>query len=184
MKKLLFVITLLLLPISISAKDYLEVTAPGNRQAQLAIARPIAMSGEQNDKLAQEVADIFSFDLTLAGPFQVMPISPAEGRTGIRAGEFNMATWQAAGANLLVKSGYIANTSTVTMEFRFYDVTRNKELAVKRFSGKRSDLRKIVHMFSDQDPAWLSPASPALLPAKPLFVSTATGSKEIYLDGL
>lgn len=179
--RFLIIITLcLVLPTAITAKDYLEVTAPGNRQAQLAISRPVPLSGEPIASLSQEVTDIFAFDLTLAGPFTVMPVSPSESRTGIRLGEFDMATWQTAGANLLVKTGYIANDATVTMEFRFYDVARGKELAVKRFTGKRSDLRKIVHMFSDVILQNIT-GEPGPFTGKTAFVSTASGSKEIYL---
>ncbi|WP_243372324.1 Tol-Pal system beta propeller repeat protein TolB [Geotalea sp. SG265] len=171
---------LLCLPCSIMADDYLEITAPGNRQPQLAIARPIPLSGSANTELAKAIADILAFDLTLSGKFTIMPSPPAETKTGIRSGEFDLAPWQTAGANLLVKSGYIDNGQTVTMEFRFFDVSRGKELAVKRYTGKRADHRKIAHMFSnDILRSVTGEAGP--FTGKTAFVSTASGTKEIYL---
>ncbi|ACM19459.1 biopolymer transport periplasmic beta-propeller repeat protein, TolB-related [Geotalea daltonii FRC-32] len=180
MKKFFILIMLLCLPGLNLAQDYLEVTAPGNRQPQLAIAPPVPLSGTHNAELDKTITDIFAFDLTLAGQFTVMPSPPGETRTGIRSGEFDLAPWQAAGANLLVKSGYIDNGATITMEFRFFDVSRGKELVVKRFTGKRTDQRKIVHMFSNEI---LSATTGETGPftGKTAFVSTASGNKEIYL---
>jgi TolB protein len=171
---------LLCLPTLAVAEDYLEVTAPGNRQPQLAIARPVPLSGNQSPDVAKTIADILTFDLTLAGQFTVMPTPPAETRTGIRLGEFDLAPWQAAGANLLIKSGYMDNGQTVTMEFRFFDISRGKELTVKRYTGKRADQRKIAHMFSNEI-LHVVTGEAGPFTGKTAFVSTAPGNKEIYL---
>jgi TolB protein len=179
----LFILWLLLLfiPASLSAQQgYLEVTAPGNRQLQLAVASPLPLSGSPNPEIARELAEVLQFDMTLAGPFTVMP--PSEGRAegGIRQGEFSFAPWKAAGADLVVKTGYSTNGKGLTVEFRLYDTTREKELTAKRFSGGRQDLRKIAHTFSNEIMrAITGEAGP--FTGKVAFVSTLTGNKELYL---
>src|SRR5262245_56757036 len=108
MKKLLTVVLiLLLLPVTISAQQgYLEVTAPGNRQLQLAVAAPVPLSGTQNSEVARELMDVLQFDMTLSGPFSVLPPPEARGEGGIRQGEFSFAPWKSVGADLVVKTGY------------------------------------------------------------------------------
>ena len=181
MKKCLLVLVLLLMPAFLQAQQgFLEVTAPGNRQLQLAIAQPVALTGGQNNETAKGIAEIFRFDLTLAGIFSVMPAPPAESRSGIRPGEFDLSTWQAAGANLLIKSGYTVSPDKLTVEFRLYDATTGRELVAKRYSGKRADLRKIVHSFSDETLLAVT-GERGPFTGKIAFVSTATGNKEICL---
>ena len=55
MKKFLLLLLLLsLAPVSLSAQDgYLEVTAPGNRALQLAIAPPVATAGSRERRYSQ-----------------------------------------------------------------------------------------------------------------------------------
>jgi TolB protein len=181
LRKLFIILLLLCTPAFVQAQqDYLEVTAPTNRPMPLAIAKPVSLFGGQQADLAKGISDIFSFDLTLAGPFSVMAVPPAESKSGIRPGEFDFAPWQSAGANLLVKSGYTASGDSLTIEFRLYDVPRKKELVAKRYSGKRADLRKIVHTFSDEI-MFAVTGTRGPFTGKIAFVSTATGSKEIYL---
>src|SRR6266581_8420893 len=96
----------LLLPAVLSAQEgYLEVTAPGNREIQLAIAAPQSLAGAAKAEVSKEIAEVLQFDLTLAGPFAVRSGNISQGG-GIRLGEFDFAVWQAAGAELLIKSGY------------------------------------------------------------------------------
>ena len=181
MKKFLVVLLLLCIPSLLQAQQgYLEVTAPGNRQMQLAIAQPVSLFGGQNADIAKGISEVFNFDLTLAGPFTVMPAPPSESRSGIRPGEFDFAPWQAAGANLLVKSGYTLSADSLTIEFRLYDVSRGRELVAKRYSGKRADLRKMVHTFSDEIMLAVT-GERGPFTGKIAFVSKATGNKEISL---
>jgi TolB protein len=93
-------------------QGYLEVTAQGNRQLQLAIAPCKGMGGAQHPEIAKEINEVLQFDLTLAGPFNVVSAAVAEGRSGIRPGEFEFAPWQAAGTEILVKTGYVVAGTT------------------------------------------------------------------------
>lgn len=171
----------ILLPIPLqSQEDYVRVTAPGNRKLQLAIAQPKTLSGNPIPAVAQEIADVQQFDLTLAGPFEVVRPQVSETSGGIKPGDFDMASWRATGADLLIKSGYTSTGDSITIESRLFDVTTGKELAAKRYSGSKRDLRKIVHTFSD-DVMAATTGIRGPFTSKIAFVSTLTRNKEIYL---
>jgi len=107
MKYLIVVIAAVIFPaVILAGQGYLDVTAPGNRQLQLAIPPSSSMDGAQNPEIVKELNDVLSFDMTLAGPFSVMSGAGGKENSSIRPGEFNFAPWKAAGADLLVKSGY------------------------------------------------------------------------------
>jgi TolB protein len=181
MKIFLFVIASILLPTMVlSGEGYLDVTAPGNRQMQLAIPPSSSLDGSQHPEIVKELNDVMSFDMTLAGPFSVMSGAGGNAGSGIRAGEFDFAPWKAAGADLLVKSGYRVKGSAVTLEFRLYDVFREKEIVAKRYTGTIRDLRKIAHIFDDQVMESVT-GERGPFSGKIAFVSKQTGNKEICL---
>jgi TolB protein len=160
-------------------QSFLDVTAPGNRQLQLAIPYAASLNGTPISAVMNEINDVLRFDLTLAGPFSVMTGTGAPSG-GIRPGEFDFGPWKAAGADLLVKSAYKVSGNALTLEFRLFDVTRGKELIAKRYSGTLRDLRKITHLFDDQIMQTITgEAGP--FSGKILFVSSRSGNKEIYL---
>jgi len=182
-QRLWLIVSLLFILVSLGSRaraEYLEVTAPGKQTVRLAIARPVALGGQAQAVTAQELADIFAFDLTLAGPFTVLPAPPADSSTGIRAGEFSYNQWQAAGADLLLKTGYSISGTDLVVECRLYDVVKQRELTVKRFTGAARDLRWIAHSFSDEVLRVVT-GKKGPFTGKIAFVSTATGNKEIYL---
>ncbi len=183
MNKVLFIMTLLglLLPAVLSAQEgYLEVTAPGNRQIQLAIAPPQSLTGAAKPEVAKEIAEVLQFDLTLAGPFAVRAGAINQGTSGIRHGEFDFAVWQAAGAELLIKSGYTLAADSVTVEYRLYDVIKQQELAAKRYTGRLADLRRITHTFADEVLLAIT-GERGPFSGKIAYVSKVTGNKELSL---
>ena len=128
---------LVLTPSSLFAQErYLNVTAPGNRTLKLMIAPPVAMTGSQNQAIAEGLIEVFSFDMTLAGPFSVQAPQATSATEGITPGSFDFAPWKAAGADLLLKSGYSLAGNTLTIECRLYDLAREAELTAKRFVGE------------------------------------------------
>jgi TolB protein len=180
-KKFLFMLALTLFPlIAQGQQSYLDVTAPGNRQLQLAIPMTKSLDGIQHPDIAKEVNDVLRFDLALAGPFSVMEGIGNPDGSGIRQGEFSFAPWKAVGADLLVMSGCKVSGNSVTLEFRLYDVLRGKELLAKRYSGTLRDVRKISHIFDDQLMLTVT-GEMGPFSGKIAFVSKRTGNKEIYL---
>ena len=180
MKKMLFILVLLFIPSIIYAEQgYLDVTASGNRQLQLAITAIRSPAGMENSAIVKDVSDILQFDMTLAGPFSVKTVAGNEGN-GIRPGEFDIAPWKAAGFDLLVKSSYAIADGNITLEFRLYDVFKNREMVAKRYVGNIFDLRKIVHTFADEIMQAVT-GETGPFTGKIAFVSKRTRNKEIYL---
>jgi TolB protein len=161
-------------------QGYLEVSAPGNRQLQLAIAAPKAIGSAAQQEINNEIAEVLQFDLSLAGPFSVAKPQVSESRSGLRLGEFDIAPWRASGTDLLVKTGYSVSGENVTVEFRLHDILTEKELTAKRYTGNRRELRRIAHTFADDIMAVLTGIRGPFT-GKVAFVSTSTGNKEIYL---
>jgi TolB protein len=171
---------LVLVAVSATAQEsYLEVTASGSGQISLAVANPVRMEGTERAEVARDVADALTFDMTLAGLFQVAAKDPERG--GIRPGEFSYAPWKAAGVKFVVKSGYsVTGTDRLTLELRLYDVLLEKMLTAKRYSGSTKDARRMAHTFSDEILRTVTgEAGP--FTGKIAFVSKQTGNKEIYL---
>jgi TolB protein len=182
LKKLLLIISLALLVSTplLAGQDYLEVTAPGNRLLTLAIAPPIHTGGSQDGAVSSELAELFRFDTTLAGPFTVRGTTVTEGKSGIKPGSFDFAPWKATGADLLLKTGYAVTGTTLVIECRLFDISRETELTAKRYTGNFKDLRRMGHNFSDEIMRVMTgEAGP--FSGKIAYVSTATGNKEIYL---
>jgi len=138
---ILFVIS----PAAFADEPVILVTAPQSTQLQMAIPAPIPLEGGVRPDVAAEISDVLRFDMTLAGPFAVMPGEGVPGNGGIRPGEFDFKPWEGAGAKFLVKSGYSVNAGKVTVEFRLYDVLLGKQLTAKRLTGSMADLRRMAH---------------------------------------
>ncbi|MGD0844577.1 MAG: Tol-Pal system beta propeller repeat protein TolB [Geobacteraceae bacterium] len=181
MKKIFLTLLVILSPALVHGQQgFLDVTAPGNRQLQLGISACKSLNGGQNPEIVNELNDVLRFDMTLAGPFSVMSGTGGNNNSGIRPGDFNFAPWKAAGADLLVKSGYRLAGSTLTLEFRLFDVFKEKEIVAKRYTGNIRDLRKIAHTFDDQIMLAIT-GEKGPFTGKIAFVSNRTGNKEIYL---
>lgn len=180
MKPILLLIFCLCTTLASAQQPFIEVTAPGNRTQQLAIAAPTAIAGSQNAAVASELAELFRFDLTLAGPFTVQESLPAKGDSGIKQGSFDFAPWKATGADLLLKTGYSISGNTLVIECRLYDLARETELTAKRYTGDPKDLRRMAHSFSDELMRVVT-GEKGPFSGKVAFVSTRTGNKEIYL---
>jgi len=161
-----------LLPTAIfSQDDFLRVTAPGNRSLKTAILLPVPVSGETDEKLAAEIAEIFRFDLEMTGLFTL--VAPAGDGT-------------AADADMLLKTGYKISGGTITFEYRLYEAAVGREVLAKRYSASRQDIRKTAHTFADEL-LFVLTGERGPFTGKLAYVSSATGNKEVYLmdwDGI
>jgi TolB protein len=168
-----------LLPAIACARDgYLEVTAPGDRLLQLAVAPPVPLAGDASPEVTRELGDVFSFDMGLSGLFSVQAAVPAG--AGSAPGDFSLGPWQALGVDLLVKSGYRLTGGTLVLEARLFDVRQGKELTAKRYTGPVKELRRMAHTFSDEVLRAVT-GEPGPFTGRIAFVAKLTGNKEVYL---
>ncbi len=157
-----------------SQEEFLRVTAQGNRQLKVAILAPLTLSGDQNQKIASEVVDIFKLDLGITGIFSLVDLPSASGAS---ASATNKET---VDADFFVKTSYRLSATSITFEYRLTEISTGKELLAKRYSSSIKDLRKTAHTFSDEVLYTLT-GERGPFTSKIGYVSTASGNKEIYL---
>jgi TolB protein len=157
---------------SFSQEDFLRVTAQGNRQLRMVILLPVPLAGDQNQKMAAEIADIFKLDLGITGIISLVdqPAATGASSTGNVSSD----------ADLILKTGYTLSGSSITFEYRLTELSSGKELLAKRYSSSMADIRKTAHTFSDEVLNTLT-GERGPFTGKIGYVSTASGNKEIYL---
>lgn len=192
MKKAIFAIRTLLLflmvvfaaPENLSAKIYLDITAPESRRVSIGVQSPIPMEGSEPVPLiAREVREVLAGDLDFSGVFRVLdPVLYMEdlGTTGITPDTFLFDDWELINAEALVKVGYLLRPNgDVELEFHLYDVFQRKELTAKRWKGSPGQLRNMTHMFSNEIMKQVTGEEGVFL-TQVLFVQARSDGKEIY----
>jgi TolB protein len=164
MKFLVLCMLLLIAPQSCwSAEGVIDVTAPVSRKPQLYVAPPTALSGPAEPEMAHELAVLLQYDLSIAGPFSVLP--PEAG---------------SAGAALVLKSAYSVNAGSLTVECRLFDQVLNHELTAKRYTGSKKELRRMGHAFADEVLRAVT-GEKGPFTGKIAYVSKSSGNKEIFV---
>lgn len=175
------VLCLLLLGQSVSrAANYVEVTAAGNRQLKLAVVPPQPVGATVQAELANEAAEVNSFDLTMSGLVMAERRDAALLTNGLALTPIDFVPWLSAGYDLLIRGEYELRGQELAIEFRLYDVLAKKLLTSKRFLGNVKDLRRYAHSFSDEVLRALT-GEKGSFTSKILYVSTQPGNKELFL---
>jgi len=162
------------------AANYIEVTAAGNRLLKLAVVPPQPMGAVIRPELANETAEVHSFDLTMSGLFAAERRDAAPLINGLSLTPVDFVPWLSAGYDLLIRGEYELRGQELTLEFRLYDVVAKKLLTSKRFLGREKDLRRYAHSFSDEVLRALT-GEKGSFTSKILYVSNQSGNKELFL---
>lgn len=160
------------------AANYIEVTAAGNRLLKLAVVPPQPMGTVIRPELANETAEVHSFDLTMSGLVAAERRDAAPLLHGLALTPVDFVPWLSAGYDLLIRGEYELRGQELTLEFRLYDVVAKKLLTSKRFLGREKDLRRYAHSFSDEVLRALTGEKGAFT-SKILYVTTQSGNKEL-----
>jgi len=175
------VLCLLLLGQSDSrAANYVEVTAAGNRQLKLAVVPPQPLGATVQPELANEAAEVNSFDLSMSGLVMAERRDAALLSNGLALTPIDFVPWLSSGYDLLIRGEYEVRGQQLAIEFRLYDVMAKKLLTSKRFLGNVADLRRYAHSFSDEVVRALT-GEKGPFTSKILYVSTQPGNKELFL---
>ncbi|MBU8849313.1 MAG: Tol-Pal system beta propeller repeat protein TolB, partial [Desulfobacterales bacterium] len=103
--------------------------------------------------------------------------NPAE--SGIQLGQINFIDWTGIGAELLVTGGIVENQGKVKLELRLFDTFKTKLLVGKVYTGSRSQIRQMIHLFCSEISYKLT-GKRGVFNSKIAFVSTVKGKKEIF----
>jgi TolB protein len=120
------------------------IDAGGPKRTQYPIAAPVAPEG---DATAKEIAQVESFDMTVAGPFKV--VDPAGYLSDLKAEglDIDPQKWKDTGAFGVMKYKVTGDS----IEFRLYEVSKgNTPKLTKTYSRKGTDTRKIVHRWCNE----------------------------------
>ncbi len=167
------------------AKVYLDINAPSARRMPIAVPVPVPMEGQQaDDSLAREIRGILVGDMDFSGVFRVLdPLLYMEdsGSAGLRQGTFGFEDWELISAEALVKTGYFKRPDgDIEMEFHLFDVFQRREVSAKRWKGSPSQIRRMVHMFSNEIMKEVTGEKGVFL-SRLLFVQADEKGKELFL---
>ena len=176
---------LLLLPVYAPAGyDTITISNPFLHKIPIAVPdlKPLSDTAQEED-LSRSVADLLSETLTFTRYFKVIDRAAfleEPRKTGIGLNDIDFKNWSTIGADFLVTGGVAINKDTVVFELRLMDVFKQQMLIGKRYKAKVDDQRRIVRRFCAEILAQLT-GQPGYFDSRIAFVSTGTGTKEIYI---
>lgn len=123
---------------------FLDFRSP--QRARMPIAIPDFVSTRPGSVTGKALAEILRNDLRMSGFFRMVgpshvPHDPAHP---------DYDKWVQAGAQAIVLASFTEEGGTLTIEARLYEAALKRMEFGKRFSGKTSDHRTMVHRFADR----------------------------------
>lgn len=125
-----------------SAALNIEIIGAGEHQIPVSLA---PFGGDQ--KLAQEIVDVVTSDLTRSGLFRI--VDPA-GKAPHEVAEVNYPDWQVRGADALaIGSVAVLAGGRIEARFRLLDVVKRAELVGQAVSAQDGQVRAVGHRIAD-----------------------------------
>ncbi len=125
------------------------IDVSGAKRGLYPIAIPVGVDGDA--AAAKEIAEVASFDLSVAGVFKVL--DPAGFLADLPAEKLDIdpPKWKDVGAYGVSKSKVTVSGDGVDLEFRLYEVSKGTTPRLtKTYHGKRSDVRKLTHAWCNE----------------------------------
>ena len=170
-------------PVYAKDYDYINISNPFLKKTPIAVTQFKAFNGHTDEVKAGETAkNILREALNFTGYLKTMnPVAflsnPAE--SGIQLGQINFRDWTGIGADLLVTGGIIETQGKVKLKLRLFDTFNTKLLVGKVYSGPKSQIRKMIHLFCSEI-SYMLTGKWGVFDSKIAFVSTVKGKKEIF----
>jgi TolB protein len=125
----------------------IDVTQP--KRSLYPIAVPVAVDSDA--ELAKEIAQVASFDLSIAGWFRV--VDPKSYLANLAEEKLSIVPkkWADVGAFGVIKSKVVKSGNAVTLTFRLYEVEKgNRPVLSKDYKGDPSEVRQLTHRFCNE----------------------------------
>ncbi|MCP3873188.1 MAG: Tol-Pal system beta propeller repeat protein TolB [Desulfobacteraceae bacterium] len=170
-------------PVSAKDYDYINISNPFLEKTPVAVTDFKAFNGHTVEiKDGKTAKQILKDALNFIGYLKTMnPVAflsnPSE--SGIQLGQINFRDWTGIGAELLITGGIIETQGKVKLKLRLFDTFNTKLLVGKVYSGPRSQIRKMIHLFCSEISYKLT-GKWGIFNSKIAFVSTVKGNKEIF----
>ena len=164
--------------------DYINISNPFLQKTPVAVTRFKAFNGhtqEVKDGLAAK--DILVKALDFTGYLKTM--NPAAflavpAQSGIQSGQIKFQDWTGIGAELLITGGIIETTGNIKLKLRLFDTFNAKLLVGKVYTGSRSQLGKMIHLFCSEISLALT-GTRGVFNSKIAFISTVKRKKEVFI---
>jgi TolB protein len=163
--------------------EYIDISNPFLRKIPLAIPLFKHETGTQEEKrLAESSADLLASSLEFTGYFKLLDrgaflFDPQ--KDGVLTPQINFANWTVIGSELLITGLFKKVGGDISMELRLFDTFKARRIIGKKYSGKKTDQRKMIHRFCSEVIKYLT-GHRGVFGSKIVFVSTSSGNKEIY----
>ena len=163
--------------------EYIDISNPFLRKIPLAIPLFKNETGTQTEKhLAESSADLLASSLEFTGYFKLLDrgaflFDPQ--KDGVLTPQINFANWTVIGSELLITGLFKEVGGDISMELRLFDTFKARRIIGKKYSGKKTDQRQMIHRFCSEVIKYLT-GHRGVFGSKIVFVSTGSGNKEIY----
>ena len=164
--------------------EYIDISNPFLRKIPTAIPRFKNISGNmQGRDLAVELAGSISKTLEFTGYFEMLDrgaflVDPNDPK--IVTPEINFRNWTVIGSELLVTGGVAAEEEYMELELRMFDTFQEKLIIGKRYRGRISNQRQMIHRFCGEVMYHLT-GNRGVFNSQIAFVSARNGAKEIFI---
>ncbi|MDJ0818866.1 MAG: Tol-Pal system beta propeller repeat protein TolB [Desulfobacterales bacterium] len=163
--------------------EYIDISNPFLRKIPLAVPYFKNVNGGGEEKrLSKSSADLLASSLAFTGYFKLLDRAAFlfdPDQDGVLTPQIKFANWTVIGAELLITGLFEVSSGQIAVELRLFDTFKNKRIIGKKYGGRLTDQRKIIHRFCSEVIQYLT-GHRGMFASKIAFVSTGTGNKEIY----
>jgi TolB protein len=169
--------------VSLAGYNYIDITQPYLKKLPIAVPFFKKISdGDDAYRLSRTLSDLLASTLDFTGYFKILNREAFLVNPQTDAGFANVVfhDWTSIGADLLVTGGVLVKDNLLEIELRLYDTFKEKLLVGKRYKGGIDDQRKIIRRFCS-DVIYSLTGDRGIFDTEIAFVSTSSGTKEIYI---
>jgi TolB protein len=162
---------------------FVELSKETRSEVNIAVPDFVSLSRDTDESFAEKSRGILENDLRLFELF--VPVNPGVfselAKSEASTGRVNYGAWSQLGAQWLIKGEYEKSVSgdKYKFVFRLFDVVNEQFLVGKRYQGKKSFMRKIMHRFADEVMEQLT-GKRGVAETRLAFLTRTRDGKEMY----
>lgn len=170
-------------PVYSESEIFVELSKETRSEVNIAVPDFVSLSRDGDESFAEKSRGILENDLRLFELF--VPVNPGVftelAKSEASTGRLNYGAWSQLGAQWLIKGEYEKSVSgdKYKFVFRLFDVVNEQFLIGKRYQGKKSFMRKIMHRFADEVMEQLT-GKRGVAETRLAFLTRTRDGKEMY----
>ena len=162
--------------------DYVDINNPSLKKVPIAIPffKPVTGNASESE-ISRNGANMLSDALAFTSYFNILDRGAflADAQKADPASPLFKA-WTTVGAELLVTGAAAVNGNQLELDLRLFDTFNERQLLGRKYTGNVSDLRSMILRFCNEIMGLLT-GSTGLFGSKIAFISSGSGSKEVYI---